>query len=240
MPVSSNTVFHFTDSPDNLFSILKNEFEPHFSIEKIWLGNKEIEFAVPMVSFCDIPLSQVKQHIEFYGKYGIGLSNSWAIEYGLNPVLYIEAESRIADSLGNLYFQLKELQAESETKNTYLNIIRYLKPYEGEFVRRGNTYDDYRFYNEREWRYVPLKGKSVITKDFLSNKSFIDSENLKMKKNKLSFEPDDIKYIIIENESEINEMIKKIRDLKGEKFSMSQVERLITRIITTEQILKDF
>ena len=64
MPISSNSLFHFTDTVENLFNILINDFIPHYSLEKIKVGNMMFEFAFPMVCFCDIPLSQIKNHIE--------------------------------------------------------------------------------------------------------------------------------------------------------------------------------
>lgn len=60
MPVSSNTLFHFTNSIDNIENILINDFVPHYSLEKIMVGRIIFEFAFPMVCFCDIPLSQIK------------------------------------------------------------------------------------------------------------------------------------------------------------------------------------
>ena len=33
MPISSNTLFHFTNSVDNLIDILENNFIPHYSFE---------------------------------------------------------------------------------------------------------------------------------------------------------------------------------------------------------------
>ena len=78
--VSSNTLFHFTNNIDNLLDILKNDFRPHFCRERFIENGKHVqEISTPMVSFCDLPLSLVKEHLTFYGCYGIGLSKDWGI-----------------------------------------------------------------------------------------------------------------------------------------------------------------
>ncbi|MBA3071804.1 MAG: hypothetical protein FP829_06570, partial [Nitrospirae bacterium] len=88
--ISTNTVFHFT-SWSNLFGILKNNFLPKYSTETVHLfGATSVEIAIPMVSFCDIPLSQIKEHVQDYGSYGIGMTKSWAFKNGLNPVIYLK------------------------------------------------------------------------------------------------------------------------------------------------------
>lgn len=95
MPISTSTVFHFTRSSENLISILAHTFRPHFCLEDLNVvmpdsrHEEDLEFAIPMVSFCDIPLSQVSPHLKHYGNYGIGLSKDWAISSGLAPVLYV-------------------------------------------------------------------------------------------------------------------------------------------------------
>ena len=85
--LSANSLFHFTSSFDNIISILKNEFWPNYNLECLF--NSQLEIGVPMVSFCDIPLSQVKNHSKYYGKYAIGMNKEWGTENSINPVFYL-------------------------------------------------------------------------------------------------------------------------------------------------------
>ena len=95
MPISANALFHFTNTRGNLISILENEFRPHYSLEdySIILPTERqdinMRFAIPMVSFCDIPISHSKTHRTTYGQYGIGLSKEWGQKNGVSPVLYV-------------------------------------------------------------------------------------------------------------------------------------------------------
>jgi hypothetical protein len=93
MNISSNTLFHFTDKIENVISILKEEFRPHFCLEDLndFVAPddriEELEHAIPMVCFCDIPLSQSMNHRKTYGNYGIGLSKEWgSCECGLKLI----------------------------------------------------------------------------------------------------------------------------------------------------------
>ena len=50
------------------YSILQNDFYPKFSLEKFsFKNNYTNQFAISMISFCDIPLSQIKLHVNRYG-----------------------------------------------------------------------------------------------------------------------------------------------------------------------------
>ena len=52
-------------------------------------------------------------------------------------------------------------------------------------------------------------------------------------------QPDDIKYIIINNFGELDFVIKELKRIDG-KYNQGEIERLISRIITVEQIKEDF
>lgn len=100
MPITTSSVFHFTDSLQHLQGILKQGFKVHCCKEKIRGVMKDDAYmAFPMVSFCDIPLSEVKEHINSYGEYAVGLTKEWAARKHLNPVLYLEHDSTLTKSL---------------------------------------------------------------------------------------------------------------------------------------------
>ena len=217
--MSSNTslypdiLFHFTNGRTNLFDILDSHFKVSYAREKVEGSETKREFAVPMVSFCDLKLSELKTHMGKYGNFGIGLTKEWANRNGLNPVMYI-------------------------------------KNYEGTLTREGETTEKFRFADEREWRYVPPITEQGIP-PFVA-KSNIDSPTKKSKYNnlaqdiRLKFEPNDIKYLIVESDSDINHLIShlKVEKLKkdadlNKHYDSEILDRLSSRILTSEQIYRD-
>ncbi|WP_072008674.1 abortive infection system antitoxin AbiGi family protein [Hymenobacter sp. IS2118] len=97
--LSSNTLFHFTKSREILTLILTNEFSPRYCLEDFtMLGITEadktaLELAVPMICFCDIPLSKIRYHLSCYGNYGIGMKKSWGIKKRVTPIIYASPKS---------------------------------------------------------------------------------------------------------------------------------------------------
>ncbi len=246
MSLSSNSIIHFTKTSEALKGILQENFNIKYCLEIIKL-NGQLNYAAPMVSFCDIPLSQVKEHIGKYGAYGIGLTKEWAQRNLLNPVLYIQNNSYLANSINESYnemFNKKKIDWNKIGANqkNWLNILRHVKNYEADLARGGEVIKNYRFSDEREWRYTPnYEDCPQMAINPNTYKSEFDKENTnqRLKKLKLNFEPNDIKYIIIERESEISEFVEILKKSKGNKYSYNDVERLMTRIITTEQIITD-
>jgi len=158
-------LFHFT-TKDGFFNILKDTFKVSYASEQICGDEKSTEFLVPMVSFCDLKLSEVKGHMKKYGKFGIGLSKEWANREGLNPVFYVNKDSHFTSNLINTIEKLSnhisstndndEDKSISEEYMDIFNISRYIKNYQGILTRKNKPIvNDYRFADEREWRYVP-------------------------------------------------------------------------------------
>ena len=61
--ISSNTLFHWTNK-DSLIGILKNEFKINYCRENLSLKRDiQMTIRVPLVSFCDIPLSESRNQM---------------------------------------------------------------------------------------------------------------------------------------------------------------------------------
>lgn len=240
MPVSANTLFHFTKNIDNLIGILQNEFKPYYCEEKsLWCLSEDhamfdVVWAVPMVCFCDLPLSMVRNHMDDYGEYALGMSKRWGIKKGLNPVIYVCNGSDLAKALFN--------SNKFEKSERSMNFEAYIKPYE-------QTRDDIkkqkykRFYDEREWRYVPTQRDDdmlAIGPDiYYYERKLADANKRIGDKYRLSFGPNDIKYIVIHSEEERLRIIDTIEDVKG-RYPSRIVKKLTSRILSSRQIKDDF
>ncbi|HAS8438965.1 TPA: DUF3265 domain-containing protein, partial [Vibrio vulnificus] len=247
MTLSSNSIIHFTNSENALKGILTSDFKVKYCKERVNLNGTVIEFCAPMVSFCDIPLSKVKDHIFKYGNYGIGLTKEWAERSGLNPVLYMEKHSVLAGNMRDVAFEAlgdgREVEEWSSHQQQLADIIRYVKNYQDDLKRKDEVLKDYRFSDEREWRWCPpfddVPSMMIDTNWYIKeqNKPKYDAQ---VQGVTLTFEPKDIKYIIIKSDSEISDFIDLLRREKGSKYTYDDIERLTTRIITTDQIMSDF
>lgn len=251
MALSSTSLIHYTNSFKNLKGILENKFKIKYCSEIIPTGNKKtIELAVPMVSFCDIPLSDAKNHIESYGSYGIGLYKDWAKNKKLNPIIYLEENSYLTDCflknsnlLASEYNNNKLNELNRDLLLNYFKILSYTKPYSMDLnLKSKKVIKDYKFYNEKEWRYVPInvdpQKSNILPKAiFEKNKS---SYNERLKKLSLDFEIDDIAYLILKEKSEISKLISEINKIFSSSCTKSQIEILYTKIITIHQIQEDF
>lgn len=247
MGLSSNTLIHLTLTKDSLIGILKEGFKIKYCNEHVKTKSGQINAAFPMVSFSDIPLSELGYHIDSYGKYGIGLKKDWAKKKGLNPVFYIDEDSSLGGTIRsdfkNLLTRVVDGEITTDLFDTCIQIMSYCKNYEGTLETSKIKRENYRFSDEREWRYVPDQNLLVKAESYIPSKSYNTIEkkkeaNEQLKDLRLLFEPDDINYLFVENEEEISEIIDCIRLVHSDK-PYSSVERLFTRILTTEQIKTD-
>jgi len=124
-----------------------------------------------------------------------------------------------------------------------MQICSYLKNYDGDLVRKNKTFKNYRFYNEREWRYVPtsdlLTGfpNALVKEKYLADKPFYNELAGRVK---LTFNVSDISYIILRKEEEIPIITKHLKKCYKDQCSENDLEILITKITTASQIKTDF
>jgi hypothetical protein len=234
--LSSSVLFTFTPKMEYMLDMIGNGIVPRYSYERL-PGSKK-HYIVPMKCFCDIPLGKVKNHMQRYGYYGIGLKKSFLKDHGASPVIYIHKNSE-------RFFGLRKMKGLSLDKSPFLPL---LKRYFGDDYFFGKNPDDIqhkriRFYDEREWRFIP---KNVIPE--IDNNLMTIKEGLKFvrEKNELTtfkattpIKPSitDIEYIIIHKKKEISEVIEKLRILYGETKDW---EVVLTKIVVAEQVLKDY
>ena len=155
--VSSTDLFHFVREEQYLHEIIKNKgFWPYYCVEYCWAGK---HWAIPMVCFCDIPLSQIQNHINKYGGkgYGIGMSKKWAVESGLSPVLYASYKSNLYRKIKDFSYTLTPSISENDLSiaERLMYRIKRVTASESEQNHINGNIKKTKFYNEREWRYVP-------------------------------------------------------------------------------------
>jgi hypothetical protein len=242
----SHTLFHFTRSLEFLKDILKNGFWPRYCLEDVsWYGDIEAQSAYPIVCFCDIPLSRVDEHVDFYGEFGIGVTKKWAKCNRLSPVIYINEGSE-------QHFALKKLFHGNLNGNGYYagaaddinNLLSHIKPIEGKMFVNGKFIQK-EFHQENEWRYaVNGKATELNVKPFLYKESFdvqkvLEDQNAKSKENySLGVSPSDIKYLFVKNDSDIPELMDFIQTQLGH-YTNSDIKILMSRVISLETISRD-
>lgn len=259
--LSSASLFHFTRTFEALRSILREGFRPHYSREDLAMFGLPQCLGVPMVSFCDIPLSKTEKHSRVYGCYALGLNKEWGKARNISPIHYIYPDSICAKVIVEIYRSLRDKnilhECECLTFNPQTAIFFYAKPYDGDLMKTGKhgelvkSEKNLTFYDEREWRYVPFADKTLQSplippevQPMLSDAEYANLETYAAKtktlqKNyTLKFHANDIKYIIVRAEEEISQIVDDIYETL--QCSEDDKNRLITRIITMEQIQEDF
>lgn len=241
--LSSSCLFHFTELLNNLFGILENGFHPNLcgeSLEPIYPKG-----AIPMVCFCDIPLTMITKHTETYGHFGIGLKKEWGLKQKLNPVHYctnssqhlFSVDQRISE--GNIITSYASKIKDNDNINNHIKAFDYYTYYDISFLKQYESIDKKGnkkiFYDEKEWRYVvpdfEYEGENYSSdyKEFIQRPDFV-----------LKFTINDIDHIILKTDEHILPFIYKLNEIDSKLLSSDDKEILKTRIITIEKIIKDF
>lgn len=239
---SANELFHFTNKYDYIKSILNDKFKPFFCVEDIsymYKEGKNMTLAYPMVCFCDIPLKRIAVHRKNYGDYGIGLRKEWGIRNLFTIVNYSFPESLKSVSLRLLidYYSEMDENINEELRSKFKNSLNLLlmtsKPYEGKaFNKADRTWSEnkVRFYNEREWRYIPRVDKlswSFALDEFSGNyddfyKAFEEEQPKIQEQYNLNFTVDDITHIFLNDESEKKKILKDI----SSNYSVEELKKI--------------
>jgi hypothetical protein len=245
MPISTNSIIHYTGSYRALAGILKEGFRVKYCLEKLILKNEVSVAAHPMISFCDIPLSGSRQHFAAYGAYGIGLSKEWAFKKGINPVIYIDHNSLFSESIEELILERRKKDTNFTKKQAseILRIKSYAKNYCGPLNRKSVKNPEYRFYDEREWRLVPgadILGGALFSVNSEAYTKDKDKYNKKISTARVEFSPEDISYIIVKDTSEVPKIVNFIRSTFSGKCTADELDILFSKVCSTQQIAEDY
>lgn len=251
---SANVLFKFMQELDYLKEIIINKaIIPRYYEERIeYLKIDRLKKIVfPMVCFCDINFSKLNEHVKYYGMYGIGLNKRWGIKKGIQLINYINPNSYIRKDFTYLFKKSYSSSDENsnldEYNNYLLSNLLFMKPIIGKMLR-NNKYDNKNFTDEKEWRYVPNIKESdkiqlLIPQEYVGSQHVYNTYSEGIKKLKhlwLTFDYDDIEYIMVSNKTDRQQLIKFI--LNDENITCNYMERyeLISKIIVHNIINKDW
>lgn len=229
-------MFHFVKRREWLFEILNNKY---FQARYVYEDLPELKYKVgiPMKCFCDIPLGLIKRHLNKYGKFGIGISKEFAKRKYLSPVIYFHENS------DTFYRYISTIKKDDIFKNSF-SLIPYFKPDLRKIKIGKKETAIERYYDEREWRFIPAKAKFIDFGGFDESeirKTRLEFENKKLEEDGkeflLPFEYPDIAYIFVQHEEDVDKVIDEIHSLK---VTQREADRLIAKIITARQIESDF
>ena len=194
--INSSSLFHFTKSFDILKKIIVNGLRYSFAYEQLpkevvrsyLYSNLDVKndlrisngVAIPMISFCDIPITRASQHIKKYGHYMIGLDKinfTKDFENLINPVIYVhspnlrDAITRFGLEYSKAYIELLKTLTTEESQKKYGGKLPQELLNNKEFITKIDPFVQTRFlsnfimglvkpiedethyyYDEREWR----------------------------------------------------------------------------------------
>lgn len=246
MGLSSTVLWHQTKK-DAFFKILKSKrLYYSYSQEYVLSGDMEKPTAFPMISLCDLPLSEFASNNWTYGDFAIGFSRDWGIKNKVNPVCYCHKGSSF---LNQLFGSFKEgLPNDAEIK--LLNCCAYLKYVQGPLQTSNKKFKNYRFYDEREVRLVPDPETEGIK--FMLDKAeyeqYKKEHGNSLTDEHVNFEYEDILYIVANTPDNLSKAkavllknIKKDGKSGDSKKDGENNEDKIGHIVflTKEQIIED-
>lgn len=175
----------------------------------------------PMVSFTEQDKTNLFDSEITYGKYGIAFDPIWIIKNNIQPVMYVEQNSPVADSLAKLLRHRRGLSKGHVLRSPIMTTACFVKNTIG-FNSHGNHgkgMHDFLFKQENEWRYVPRKdqiGGGYISEDqskYESNTKFYKDKILE---HPLEFNRDeDIVCVYYENDSDEKEILDQFPQLEN-------------------------
>ena len=216
-------------------------------------------------SNCKNIIQNQKTHPDFYGEFAIAFSKDWCTKNNLQPVHYVNPESSYIECYRKMFNwaisqdETQDVQFDVQF-NEILSKLAYLKPVVGTMRRydgqNGEAINYIKnFHDEKEWRFIPkdedlkkAKKSAIIYNSRARESVDIINNSLEREYYKglwLRFDYRDIRYIIVPNNVERNEIINTILELHDTEFGDSnngyeQKLILISKILVLQDIRRDW
>lgn len=249
---SANALFNFMKELKYLKIILNNSaIIPRYFEENInYLGLDIGKISIPVTCFCDINLQRILPHAVKYGSYGIAFHKEWCIEKGIQPVHYVNENSNMIEDFRTAFSSASNCDNNNieigNLENYLFSHLLFMKPICGDMTRNKEE-SHLNFHDEREWRYVPkiselstdLSPILVYDKNNDATRKLYNDALIELKQTWLTFSILDVKYIIVKNagdrENIINYIINEISN-----YTSQQKLLLISKLIVLEEISEDW
>jgi hypothetical protein len=241
--VSASALFHFTRSLASLENILTNGFRPRYCLEDLspitgLILKEPLRIAFPLLSFCDIPLTRATHHMGTYGNFAIGLTKGWGRTHTIAPVFYAHDQGLGAMDLASALVSAFRAGSTSPAEFSPPHLSRMIKPYSGTLVREGALLTNYCFYDEREWRFIPMP-TDILSESQFQDPATRDAANHTSQRHYVPIYPGDIRYIIVPSDTEVLQVLEIIQRVHP-GWTSEQQKLLLTRVLTVQQIDEDF
>ena len=239
---SANSLFRFFGKSQYLFETLrKSALFPRYYPENVgYLGIDIRQIAYPMICFCDINIHRLGEHLDLYGKYGIAFSKTWGIRQGIQPLQYINDNSVLRKDFSTAFENAMKSEGNDSLSNYLLTQMYYMKPIVGTMPRNSENITR-NFTDEKEWRYIPdvttIDLPQVVIEDYIASTGVLNDTISNNESCWLKFEPDDVKYFILQASEEFEELCRVLDECTQED---NIKKKLISKVIIWDEAKEDF
>lgn len=239
---SANTLFRFFKKPEYLYaSLVKHALVPRYygeNVDYLDIGCHQI--AYPMVCFCDINIHRLEEHLRIYGGYGIAFSKSWGINQGIQPLQYVNKHSILRKDFSKAFTSAMQSEEDIPAIDYLLTQMLYMKPIEGTMPRDGRDISK-NFTDECEWRFIPnvsqIELPQAVSEDEMASIGVLNETLADYECCWLKFNLADVKYIILQNDNDFEEICGVIDKISDNETTRKQ---LISKIIIWDNAKEDF
>ena len=237
MRIYSNSFFHYTKDLNSLKGILQNGFKVHFCKEAIYSADGKTSYAgIPMVCFCDIPLSHISEIKYAQSKIGIGMKRTWGIQHKLQPVFYYPNSKECHST--RMVIEANRSFNEDKSNIHAFGFLGISKPlYDLSLSKECN-------YIDREWRKIYESRNQYQWKTHIECDEFFMTGKHSQKHvgSPLKFDINDIECIIVGEHHIIgvHDFITHLSRIGGKELktvSQTDKELLLSKIISFETLV---